>query len=303
MTIETESELKVTWSQNLTDFRLLLKSGREVECHKFILAENSPFFKAMFNQDCLESKTNQMKIDHFDDETVFSFLQYIYTPVKDAETMELIRAYVGQSYYIYKRSFETSKLTLDLLKMGHMYRVEDMQLDCTEYQKGNIRDENVMAVWMVAEGCDNKILCSTAINHLVERPDGKKLVDVPEFTKAFRSSEKPLTDLLAAMSMKNLHLRDELKDSTLPKPILIRVIQEAGGRAGGRRGGNSESFAVDASYSLNSLAKMVQKRFSLHYVPHLQGAEVGKKLDPTSTFEENEINPEEGSSYTLYIVR
>jgi len=193
---------EVTWSQKLTDFTLVSKSGKELKCHKFILAENSSVFEAMFNYEFVETKTNQIRIENFDESTVLYFLQYVYSPVNGKETMEVIREAVDPDAYIYKRSFDKSKLTLDLLRMGHMYQVQDLKSDCSEHLKEKLSDENVMEVWMVAEECQNKDLSSSAVDFLVEKPVGGKLEDVPGFSEAFSSTEKPLKDLLTAMSAK-----------------------------------------------------------------------------------------------------
>merc|ERR1712029_381826 len=70
-------------------------------------------------------------------------------------------------------------------------------------------------------------LCSTAIEHLVERPNGKTLKDVPGFTDAFANDDKPILDLLAVFAEKNYHLKEELyrmKKDTIPtfKVTLLR---------------------------------------------------------------------------------
>ena len=85
------------------------------------------------------------------------FLQYLYAPPLPSE-------------YKYRRFFKEEDLTLDLLKIGHFYQVEDLEVDCTEYLKENICDEIVMDVWMEAERSCNAGLCAKAIQHLVDRP-------------------------------------------------------------------------------------------------------------------------------------
>merc|ERR1712029_694288 len=137
--------------------------------------------------------------------TVVSFLEYLYAPAKDKETVLLIQSLVGPDQYIYKRTFGKEKFTLDLLRIGHMYQVDDLLKDCTEYLKGNISenqkalelleaactldipdleegsvkyledkitDDNVMSFWKVAAKCHNKIVYTKAIQHLLfQRPE------------------------------------------------------------------------------------------------------------------------------------
>ena len=59
------------------EFSLILKSGKVVRCCKDVLIKNSDFFKTMLSHECLETTTNQMKVDQFKDETVNNFLEYL----------------------------------------------------------------------------------------------------------------------------------------------------------------------------------------------------------------------------------
>jgi len=201
---------KVTWSQKHTDFVIVLESGEALRVHKIFLAENSPVFDAMLSQDFVETQHNQVKIDQFDEETVISFLQYIYADcVKDERTIELLRAAAGPEKHIFKRTgFDPNRFTVDLMGMAHFYEVKDLMDDCAEYLKENIGDDNVMDVWMEAEKCGNETLTSIAIEHLVERPNGKALKDIPGFMDAFQAYDKPVRDLLTALATRNLSLKD-----------------------------------------------------------------------------------------------
>merc|ERR1719481_660598 len=58
-----------------------------------------------------------------------------------------------------------------------------------------------MKFWKEAERCGVKTLYESAINHLVgKRPYGKTLKDVPGFTDAIQSHDKPFRDLVEALS-------------------------------------------------------------------------------------------------------
>jgi len=224
-------EPKITWSQKFTDFGLILESGEEIKCHKFVLAQNSEVFEAMLTSDMKESKTSQAKVDQFSKETVISFLEYLYTgTVLDAiaKTMALIRNSLNANKYMYKRPFDEEKLTLELLSMAHMYRVKDLEMDCAQHLKETISDDNVMYIWMEAEKCNNEDLCARAIDHLVERPRGKTLQEVSGFNKAFQDHDKPLKDLLKKLTEKNSHCLEEnfkLKEeiSILKKEAKIKI--------------------------------------------------------------------------------
>jgi len=177
---------KATWSQNFTDFAIVVESGEELKCHKHVLASNSEFFRTLLNTDLEETKTFQVKIEHSNEETLLSFLEYLYSePLHSAKGLEQIKKKLDPNKYIFKRSFEEKKLTPELLCMAHMYRVKDLWMDCTGHLKASVCDNNVIDIWMAAEMCENQELSKVAFDHLVERPRGKTFEDVPGFNKAF----------------------------------------------------------------------------------------------------------------------
>ena len=69
---------EVTWSQKLTDFTIILEEGGRIRVHKHVLAENSEAFEAMLTQEYEETKNNEMVLEHFDRDTFFSFVDYLY---------------------------------------------------------------------------------------------------------------------------------------------------------------------------------------------------------------------------------
>lgn len=228
-TAAATTDVQVSWSQFFTDFAVVTKPGREFKVHKHVLAENSEFFKRLLSSECVETFSNKVKVEHFEEDTVIAFLEYIYAPVRDKQTIGLVRDVAGSDDYIYKRSFDLKKLTIDLLDMGHMYQVEDLQMDCAEHLKNNICDENVMDTWMAAEKCNLKSLSSKAIKHIANRPEDKKLMEVPGITEAFTNQDH-LKDLVFELSEKcqtltkeNLRLKKEVEESKKADIILIIV--------------------------------------------------------------------------------
>jgi len=204
---------EVSWSQKLTDFSIILEEGKKIRVHKHVLAENSEAFEAMLTQQFEETQSNEMILEHFDQDTVLSFIEYLYAgSINHPDTIEQIRAALGPDEYIYKRGFNKEKFTIDLLGMADMYQVEDLKADCTEYLKRNITDQNVIGVWLGAETLGNESLSSIAIEHLLERPRGKPFKELPGFSDAFPSSNKPLKKLVDILSEKNHHLKEEISN-------------------------------------------------------------------------------------------
>jgi len=206
---------KATWSQRYTDFVVVLKSGEELGVHKLILAENSPVFEAMLDQDMMESRKNLVRIDNFGEATVISFLEYIYSKPLLASGDEETTG------------FDATKFNVDLLSMAHFYQVDSLVRECSEHLKGNICDDNVMDVWMEAERCGSKILRTAAIEHLIDRPEGLTLEEVPGFKGAFQAYDTPLKDLIDTLIEQNKSLKDEIHQLN-PTKDLDGVAQRKG---------------------------------------------------------------------------
>jgi len=211
-----QGELKPTWSQKFTDFVITLASGQELKCHRQNLAENSSFFDTMLNGGMSEAKTNSMKMEHVDEETVFHFLEYIYASDLTSVQAQL-QASAGPNQYIYKRNFKKEKLTLELFKMAHMYRVDDLITDCAHHLKTTVTDGNVMTLWVEAERCGNDILTSAVVAHLVKRTSGRKLSEIPGYDEVIGSQEKPIKELLEALANENM--RHQTKISMLEEQL------------------------------------------------------------------------------------
>jgi speckle-type POZ protein len=69
---------KAAQNKLLTDMEFIVKK-KSFAAHKVVVSARSPVFAAMFNNDMLESKTNQVKIDDVDPLCFERFLEFIYT--------------------------------------------------------------------------------------------------------------------------------------------------------------------------------------------------------------------------------
>jgi len=207
------TKILATWSQKRTDFTIAMKSGEKVKVHQHILAENSEVFETMLDQEFVETKKKEMSIEQFDTATVVSFLEYLYAgSIDDPKTLERIKAGSGPGTYIYKRSFDQGKLTLDLLRMAHMYQVEDLKLDCYEHLEKTVCDDNAVELLKVAHTFENKRLSSVAISHLVDGPQAKPLREIPGFKEAFQSHGEAMQALMEAFAEKTSTLKRENAD-------------------------------------------------------------------------------------------
>ena len=136
----------------------------------------------MLSHECLETTTNQMKVDQFKDETVNNFLEYLNASRRNVVYQEgdinvalneWNINYVRNTYH--RRNFDKEKPTLELLRLAHFYQVEELQKDCVTYMRSILCDANVMEFLKVAEKFDMKSLKEKAMNRLAERPINKSI--------------------------------------------------------------------------------------------------------------------------------
>merc|ERR1712029_587979 len=210
---------------------------------------------------------------------------------------------IDPNKYIFKRSFEEEKLTVELMSMAHMYRAKDLLMDCTQHLKASVCDDNVMEIWTAAERCENQELCEVAVDHLVKRPRGKTLQDVSGFNEAFKDHDKPMKALLTKLSDKNSQLQEE--NSNLQEEILqlrklcqgpfkVTVHYREDADLGGPW---TEVFYVRACDKITSLIDKAQNKRGPPEPGYFYGltktASVGaEKVKTNRTFFENGIGPD-----------
>merc|ERR1712029_386769 len=124
------------WDDFLSDFTLILDTGERLKCHKIILAKSSSVMKTMMTTDMTEARTNEMKMQGFDLETVTNFLEYLYAKGFGLDhTMD----------------FDEAKLTPKLLRLAHMYEVEALVAACTFHLKKNQNPDLAFEILKAAE--------------------------------------------------------------------------------------------------------------------------------------------------------
>ena len=78
-----------------TDFVIVSKTGKEVPCHKFVLAAMSPVFDAMFDmKDSIEVSNGRIEIPDASEKALKAMVEFIYTRPKD---INKILKYVPQN--------------------------------------------------------------------------------------------------------------------------------------------------------------------------------------------------------------
>jgi len=131
------------WDNFLSDFTLILDTGEKLKCHKIILAESSSVMKTMMTTDMTEARTNEMKLQGFDMETVTHFLEYLYA--KD------VTKTIGGKNIILAKDYDEAKLTPKLLRLAHMYELEALVAACIDNLKKNQNPDLAFEILKAAE--------------------------------------------------------------------------------------------------------------------------------------------------------
>jgi len=155
-----------TWDTRWADFALMVDTGEELKCHKTMLANCSPFFDAMLSSDCEETKNGKMKAKDYCLETVTTFLEQVY------------------AIFLNKKGVEENKLTPELMRMCHMYQLQDLFKLTVDHLMKNIRDTNAVGLWFEAEKINNEEMKTSVINFIAnKKKDIAYLADVDEAYK------------------------------------------------------------------------------------------------------------------------
>jgi len=158
-------------------------------CHKTVLVKCSPFFKAMLSLDCEETMNNRMKVKDFSVEVVVTFLEYLYAEYERIPEQD-----------VYKRKFDKTRITPQLMKMCHMYQVESLHQECLKYLMENISDANAVGTWIEAERCESKDLKHLAIKHIAKKKE--HIHSIPGMDETYQCPElmKSMVEFLSSRS-------------------------------------------------------------------------------------------------------
>jgi len=206
--------------EDFSDFSIIVANGQEVKCHKLMLAKSSPVFHAMMKDNFVEAHTNKMELKQFDQQTVESFLAYIY------EDPELI----PENDLYKKGSFDKKRLTTQLLRFSHMYDVKNLLLLCLGHLKKNVDDDNAIEVWTIADAIGNEELKDMALEYLVKKKD--KMFEVPQLEESFHFQSPLMRSLFNYLNRPTININvncyDEVykngkwSDGAVPK-FTVRV--------------------------------------------------------------------------------
>lgn len=115
----------------------LISEGREIPCHKFLLITQSPVFRAMFDMNSMENKTNTVKILDSSPDVVEELVKYLYEgTLSGAKSVELMFGLLNlaEKYQMGLLTAESLDVLIDIMDVDNIlkiYAVVD-KLDLTE---------------------------------------------------------------------------------------------------------------------------------------------------------------------------
>ncbi|XP_014226111.1 speckle-type POZ protein A-like [Trichogramma pretiosum] len=129
--------------KNFSDVVLRTANGKEIPGHKLVLATASPVFKAMFNHDMLENKSQSVDMIDISYDAAVEMLRYIYTG--SVETKEY-------------------SLAAEVLAAAEKYQLEKLKNECEQILISQLSTENVIEALQVADTYNAKHLEKKAVD-------------------------------------------------------------------------------------------------------------------------------------------
>jgi len=144
----------------------LVVGSKEFKAHKVILAVQSPVFRAMFESEMMESKSNRVEIDDIDQELMEETLTFIYTG----------------------KSPNVDEMASKLLFPADKYQLDHLKLMCEEVLCRDVKVENVVDVLVLADKHNAnqlKTIClkfiATHASETMQTPSWKSLKPAQEY--------------------------------------------------------------------------------------------------------------------------
>ena len=136
------------YDDGLSDFTILV-GGKQLKCHKFMLACRSLVFAAMFsNNDMVENKTNSVTVNALDPETIPAMLIFMYTEQIDKDKINISLLATANFYqvlglkHICERKLSQDLNTanvVELCKCSQVYNAKMLEEFCFQFMLKNFK--------------------------------------------------------------------------------------------------------------------------------------------------------------------
>ena len=117
--------------KNTSDVEIIC-GERTFDCHQMILSVRSPVFRAMFQNDMAEKRTNRVEIQDLSEEVVAQMLRFIYTGSSNLDV-------------------NNPDINYELLEAAEKYQLELLKKICANKLKSTLTVENCIQNLIFAE--------------------------------------------------------------------------------------------------------------------------------------------------------
>ncbi|CAH1793511.1 unnamed protein product [Owenia fusiformis] len=149
-----KTQLNELWRDNVfTDITLEVE-GKQFNCHKIILAANSPYFNSLLTNGMAETTKKTIELKDVSSVAMEHILRFIYYDFKDNSDIGI------------RSTNLSAKQALETLKAVDMFQIENGMKDIlADYLRLNIADDNCLEIVQTAEFIGQPKLAETANEH------------------------------------------------------------------------------------------------------------------------------------------
>lgn len=163
----------------LADF-LIIAGGREISCHKAVLAARSPFFAAMFQEHTEEAQQNRVKFEDLDSDVIDEMLHYIYAGV----------------------SPNLKEMAPDLLAAADRFQLAGLKEMADQVLRVSLNNDNACRVLVLADMHGAKELKQEAVRYVAQNKT--QVIQTDGWQQMIVSNPALVTEVVAAIEADQL---------------------------------------------------------------------------------------------------
>ena len=149
-------DLNHVFFDKTNNFDVILKCGEQVfYCHKYVLSARSPFFKAMFQSNLIETPIETVEITDIHQDVFLELLQYIYTGC----------------------SLNFENFAIHLLVAAKKYQLAHLKSCCEKVLISNLDVDNCMEMLLLGEMHQASTLKKSAVNFFTKNMEKFDTID------------------------------------------------------------------------------------------------------------------------------
>lgn len=169
-------------NKSFSDFQIVTSDGKEINVHKNILSIRSPVFEAMITSTMKEGTEKKVVIDDIEGRTLMELIRYVYS---------------GKVH-------EIDSIATELLYAADKYDLQDLKPLCVESLALNIRVENALEIFVLADLHQERYLKKFAMDFVKF-----KYVEIKEQPGWKNLSNRLMKDILDFFMLSNVFVGEQ----------------------------------------------------------------------------------------------